>query len=148
MDPSSVPIATGAPARRAAQLAAPRLARELKTIAAMLRIYCRDHHGAAARGDADVCGNCASLQDYARQRLAGCTYGPEKPTCVNCQIHCYGRRQREDMRTVMRYAGPRMLWRHPVLALAHIVDGRRPAPPRPNADVAAKVVDPNAGPPD
>jgi hypothetical protein len=32
----------------------------------------------------------------------------------------------------MRYAGPRMLLRHPVLAVMHVVDGRRPAPPRPN----------------
>jgi hypothetical protein len=35
---------------------------------------------------------------------------------------------RERVRTVMRYAGPRMMWRHPFLALAHLVDGRRPAP--------------------
>jgi len=37
------------------------------------------------------------------------------------------------VRTVMRYAGPRMMWRHPFLALAHVVDGRRPAPELPNA---------------
>jgi hypothetical protein len=28
----------------------------------------------------------------------------------------------------MRYAGPRMIRRHPLLAIAHILDGRRPAP--------------------
>jgi len=43
------------------------------------------------------------------------------------------------MREVMRYAGPRMLWRHPWLALAHLlVDGRRPAPPKPRGAQAAK----------
>jgi hypothetical protein len=131
MNPSSIPPGSSGSERRAAQLETPRIRRELKTIAAMLRIYCRDHHGAAARSEAGVCAACAGLQDYARQRLAACTYGPEKPTCVNCPIHCYGRHQREEMRVVMRYAGPRMIWRHPVLALAHIVDGRRPAPPRP-----------------
>jgi hypothetical protein len=131
MDPTSnAPRSTGS-ARRAAQLETARIKRELKTIAAMLRIYCRDHHGAVARSDAGVCAECAGLHEYARQRLAACTYGSEKPTCVNCPIHCYGRQQREAMRIVMRYAGPRMIWRHPVLALAHIVDGRRPAPPRP-----------------
>jgi hypothetical protein len=31
----------------------------------------------------------------------------------------------------MRYAGPRMLLRHPVLALRHVADGKRPAPPKP-----------------
>lgn len=99
----------------------------------MLRIYCAHHHGVAESGEAGLCQECTGLQDYARKRLAGCPYGAEKPTCVNCPIHCYGQRQREAMRVVMRYAGPRMLWRHPVLAIAHLIDGRRPAPPRPSA---------------
>jgi hypothetical protein len=34
---------------------------------------------------------------------------------------------------MMRYAGPRMMWRHPVLAIAHVLDGKRPAPPKPRA---------------
>ena len=32
---------------------------------------------------------------------------------------------REFAREVMRYAGPRMMTRHPYLALMHLVDGRR-----------------------
>jgi hypothetical protein len=51
------------------------------------------------------------------------------------------------MRTVMRYAGPRMLWRHPLLAVAHLIDGRRPAPPRPNSQAAAQGQDPASAPP-
>jgi hypothetical protein len=41
---------------------------------------------------------------------------------------------RERVAEVMRFAGPRMVWRHPLLALAHLRDGRRPAPdlPAPN----------------
>jgi hypothetical protein len=35
---------------------------------------------------------------------------------------------RERVRGIMRWTGPRMLWRHPVLAIVHMVDGRRPAP--------------------
>ena len=148
MDSSSNPSESAGSARRAARLATPRLARELKTIAAMLRIYCGDHHAEAARGDAPLCADCADLQDYARKRLAGCPYGPDKPTCVNCQIHCYGPHPREAMRLVMRHAGPRMLWRHPVLALAHLVDGRRPAPPKPRGRAAAQSQqDPAAAPP-
>lgn len=119
-------------AEREARLAAPHLHREQATIAAMLRIYCRGHHPASARGAAGLCAECASLLAYARKRLALCTYGPEKPTCANCPIHCYGRSQREAIRGVMRYAGPRMLWRHPWLAIRHLIDGRRPAPPRPS----------------
>ena len=126
---------------RLARLSAPRLARELKTIRAMLRIACRDRHG-TARG---LCADCAALADYAAKRLALCPYGADKPTCVNCRIHCYGPRQREQVRDTMRYAGPRMMLRHPYLAVMHVVDGRRPAPPTPNEALAATAAAP-AGP--
>ncbi len=116
---------------RRARLLQPRLARELKTIRARLRIYCRDHH----RGD-DLCAECAALHAYAEKRLAGCPYGETKPTCANCQIHCYGPTQREQVREMMRHAGPRMMLRHPYLALMHIVDGKRPAPPKPRGRAA------------
>jgi len=100
-----------------------RLNRERRTIAAMVAIYCRDHHH--ARG---LCENCAALEAYARQRIDRCVYGSEKPTCFNCPVHCYKRDMREAVREVMRYAGPRMLRRHPILAIRHILDGRRAAP--------------------
>ena len=124
-------------ARRAERLASRRLQRELATIAAMLRIYCHDHHHSVERGADRLCGDCHELLDYAQKRLAGCPYGPQKPTCTNCRIHCYGPMQREKTRVMMRYAGPRMMWRHPLLAIAHLIDGRRPAPPKPRAAVGA-----------
>jgi hypothetical protein len=100
-----------------------RLRRERRTIAAMIAIHCRDHHRTAG-----LCEGCAALEAYASERLDRCVYGPEKPTCVNCPIHCYKREKREAVREVMRYAGPRMLLRHPLLATWHVLDGRRPAP--------------------
>lgn len=122
----TIPGMTNAEDRRA-RLLKPRLARELKTIRAMLQIYCRDHHGGAA-----LCEECANLAAYAEKRLAGCPYGEDKPTCANCQIHCYGPAQREQVRVMMRYAGPRMTLRHPYLALMHVmVDSKRKAPPKP-----------------
>ena len=117
---------------RRARLLQPRLARELKTIRAMLRIYCRDHHGGSA-----LCVECEQLAAYAEKRLAGCPYGEDKPTCANCQIHCYGPAQREQVRVMMRYAGPRMMLRHPYLALLHIADGKRAAPPKPRGRAAS-----------
>jgi hypothetical protein len=102
-----------------------RLAREQHTIEAMIAMYCHDHHAVAG---GDVCPACAALMDYARVRLDTCRYGTEKPTCATCPTHCYKPVMRERVREVMRYSGPRMLKRHPVLAVAHLVDGRRPAP--------------------
>src|ERR1039458_3211253 len=91
-----------------------RRAREFKTIAAMLRMYCRTHHGSK---DASLCDDCVELHDYARRRLERCLFGEAKPTCTHCTVHCYKAVMRERVRQVMRWAGPRMLWRHPVLAV-------------------------------
>lgn len=103
-----------------------RLAREEKTIAAMIALYCRDHHATAAADTGDaLCEECAELLAYARLRLEKCRYGAEKPTCANCETHCYKPAMRERVREVMRYSGPRMLRRHPVLAVAHLADGRK-----------------------
>lgn len=104
-----------------------RLDRESRTIRAMLRVYCKGVHGSAA----GLCGSCAELGRYADLRLTRCPYREAKPTCVKCPIHCYRVDRRQEMRIVMRYAGPRMLLRHPVLALRHQVDGLYAASPRP-----------------
>jgi len=104
--------------------ASKRLAQEWNTMAAMVRCYCHGCHDAAA----ELCPECRGLLDYATLRLDRCRYGAEKPTCANCPVHCYQRDRREQMRAVMRYAGPRMLWRHPVLSFRHWLDGFRKAP--------------------
>jgi hypothetical protein len=124
-----------------------RLAREWKTMSAMVRIYCRDHHqergrpareflrrldffathGRDARATT-LCMECRQFLDYAGVRLKRCRFGGEKPTCANCPVHCYQRDRREQARVVMRYAGPRMMWEHPVMSLRHWLDGFRQAP--------------------
>jgi hypothetical protein len=103
-----------------------RFARERKTVRAMIEMYCADHHG----GD-ELCRECAELADYADRRLDLCPYGPDKPTCTSCPIHCYRPEPRERMREVMRYAGPRMFRKHPYLAVMHLIAERRPVPPLP-----------------
>lgn len=93
-----------------------RLSREWRTVCAMVGIYCRSHHGEA------LCLECRELLTYARVRLDRCVFGPDKPTCAKCPVHCYQRDRREQMRQVMRFAGPRMLWEHPWLSLGHLLD--------------------------
>lgn len=96
--------------------------RELKTLRAMMRMYCRRHHGQP------LCMECSALARYAERRLERCVFGDAKPTCANCTVHCYKADMREKARAMMRWSGPRMLLRHPYLALMHVIDGRRPAP--------------------
>jgi hypothetical protein len=101
-----------------------RLRREWRTMQAMVDIYCAGqghaHAPAAAR-----CVECQGFLDYAGRRLEKCPYGPAKPTCAKCPIHCYKPQPRERAREIMRYAGPRMMLRHPWLSLTHVADKLR-----------------------
>ncbi len=101
-----------------------RMVREKRTVEAMIGLYCRGQHGAAH----DLCAECAVLADYARLRLQKCPFQAGKTTCARCPVHCYRPEKRQQIRAVMRYAGPRMLLRHPVLALLHLLDGLRKSP--------------------
>jgi hypothetical protein len=105
----------------------PRLSRELATIRAMVRIHCRDKHAMPI----GLCSECQALMDYATRRVDRCVFGENKPTCANCKVHCYSADMRERVRVVMRYAGPKMLWRHPILLMAHLIDGHREVPDLP-----------------
>ena len=104
-----------------------RRARELRTIVAMLRLYCRAHHAPVDAADG-LCGDCRTLRDYAEKRLKSCPFGDAKPTCAKCLVHCYSAERREQVRVVMRWAGPRMLRFHPILGIRHLLDGHRPTP--------------------
>jgi len=99
-----------------------RLKREHATLVCMARIYCADHH---EPGETGLCEQCAKLMRYSARRLAKCPYGQAKPTCANCPIHCYKKKQRAEVRAIMRYAGPRMPLRHPLRALRHSLDKLR-----------------------
>ena len=82
-----------------------RRARELTIIEAMVRMYCRGH---AHPGRAPLCADCAELFEYATRRLERCVFGDAKPTCANCTVHCYSAEKREQIRVVMKWAGPSM----------------------------------------
>jgi hypothetical protein len=99
-----------------------RLARERLTMARMIGIYCSDHHDSSGNL---LCATCQEFLDYAEVRLQKCPYGEDKPTCVNCPVHCYKPARKAQAKEIMRYAGPRMLFRHPLLAITHQLDGLR-----------------------
>ncbi len=99
----------------------PRIAREKRTIQAMVAIYCRAHHGTTG----ELCDDCREVLDYAFCRADRCPFGAKKPACAGCPIHCYKPAIRAKAQSIMRYAGPRMPLRHPILALLHWLDALR-----------------------
>jgi len=111
----------------------PRIARESKTVRVMISLYCRSHHQ-----NNKLCPECTELADYALERLSRCPFQERKTICTKCPAHCYMPLMREKIRTVMRYAGPRMTYRHPILALFHFIDGRRQEPINPQSKTAGQ----------
>ena len=92
-----------------------RIEQETRTVERMIRLWCR-----CKEGNARLCPECTALWYYARQRLSRCPFGERKPTCRLCAVHCYGPDMKERMRRVMRYSGPRMLFRYPMDVLVHL----------------------------
>ena len=87
----------------------------MRTIEAMIRIYCRNHHRQ------DVCKECGTVLTYSFARIEKCIYGPEKPACNKCTVHCYSPTMKEKVKEIMRFSGPKMIYHHPVMALAHFI---------------------------
>jgi len=105
-----------------------KLEKEKKTLSVMLKIYCRNNHNSSGK---KLCPDCQHLRKYAEEQLQKCPFGPTKGPCSQCEIHCYKPEMRKRIRDVMRYSGPRMLGRHPVLALSHLIKERKHKP-KPN----------------
>lgn len=107
-------------------MAGKRIQREIKTIEKMILIYEKSHPATI-----DFPDQYQQLYKYAINRLEKCYYGENKPACKQCPIHCYQPKMREQMKVVMRWSGPKMLLRHPILAIRHLLDDRRPLPELP-----------------
>lgn len=90
---------------------------EVETIYTMISIYCKNNHHTK-----ELCSECDELFEYAKQRIDRCPKKETKTFCSSCSIHCYKPDMRQKIKTVMKYAGPRMLYKNPVLALAHVVN--------------------------
>ena len=104
----------------------PRIKREAKAVTAMIDMYCHKHHSAD-----ELCQECSALLEYAHRCLEKCPFQEGKTTCIKCPVHCYKPVMRERIREVMRYSGPRMMYRHPIVAILHLIDNQRKEPVSP-----------------
>ena len=98
-----------------------RIAREKICVEKMIMIYCNAKH----RKGKVKCEDCQALLDYACKRLDCCKFGERKPVCLHCPIHCYTQNMRTKIKEVMQFSGPRMLFKHPKLAVLHLLDSCR-----------------------
>jgi hypothetical protein len=96
--------------------------REITTVNTMIEIYCRDNHRDQTE---HPCPECRELMAYAERHTRACPRGESKGDCGSCTIHCYKPEMRERIRAAMRYAGPRMSLKHPVLTAYHLSSKRK-----------------------
>jgi len=95
---------------------------EKKIVNLMIQLYCNGNHG-TTRGM--LCDCCKELTAYATARTDHCPHMATKTFCSNCKTHCYRPIMREEIRKVMRWAGPRMVFVHPVLAIRHVIETKK-----------------------
>ena len=91
-----------------------RLDKEQEVCFLMIDLYCKKNH------QGPDCPQCLSLKNYVAERLARCPYGNTKDFCSTCTTHCYRPDMKEQICTVMRFSGPRMLLHHPLVAFQHL----------------------------
>ncbi|MDR3036940.1 MAG: nitrous oxide-stimulated promoter family protein [Coriobacteriales bacterium] len=102
---------------------AQRLADEQRVIEYMISLHCR---GAKhTRDGARLCPRCEELARYTRERNEQCPFMETRSFCQYCKVHCYRPEMRERISGVMRYAGPRMIFHKPLLAIKHLLEARR-----------------------
>ena len=89
---------------------------ELKTVTEMIGIYCRDIH---KTDGLTLCPECQELLDYVEKRVAACPRMDEKTFCSACKTHCFAPNRRDRIKIIMRYSGPKMMFRSPMMAIKH-----------------------------
>ena len=97
-----------------------RTEREIETVRRMISIHCRHNH---RKGK--LCQDCSKLFEYAEKRAKKCRFGEDKPACADCKVHCYRMEMRTQIREVMRFSGPRMVYSHPMDVIQHMMDKKR-----------------------
>ncbi|MFX1482131.1 MAG: nitrous oxide-stimulated promoter family protein [Promethearchaeota archaeon] len=101
--------------------AGPKIQKEKATVERMIHLYCEKKHDSSSN---QLCADCQRLLQYSHQRLDYCQYGEEKPTCRKCPVHCYRPTMRDEIRSVMRFSGPRLIFRAPIEWIKHKIHDR------------------------
>ncbi len=90
---------------------------EKRTVSAMITLYCNSNHNSSNFN----CDQCHSLIKYAHERLENCKFGCNKPSCKKCKVHCFKPEMQEKIKKVMRFSGPKMIYRYPLLSLKNLI---------------------------
>jgi len=91
--------------------------KEKNIVELMIKVYCCRKHD----DPGILCSDCQELMGYSFERIDKCPFMEKKKFCSTCETHCYSSEMRDKIRLVMRYSGPRILFRHPIMATRHLL---------------------------
>lgn len=95
--------------------------KEKKVVSLMIKLYCKKKH----KHKKDLCDKCQELNKYAITRIDKCPFMEHKTFCSNCKVHCYTPEMRKQIKEVMRFSGPRMIFYHPIMAINHVITSKK-----------------------
>lgn len=87
-------------------------AEEKQLISLMIKVYQKSQ-----KADEKL---CEELEEYAHYRLDKCPFMANKTFCSACKVHCFKADKRAQIKKVMKAAGPRMLFYHPLVVFKHL----------------------------
>lgn len=94
--------------------------REKELLNEMIKLYCKKNHHSN-----ELCPCCKEVFNYACNAINRCPFMATKTFCSSCKSHCYKPEMRQKIRQIMRFSGCRMLFRHPIILIRHILDNRK-----------------------
>ena len=81
--------------------------------------YCKGNHAGRAKDAAGMCPECRGAIEQTLARAEACPHGHEG-TCQDCATPCQRGEAQQRIKAIMRYAAPRMMFRHPLMALGYL----------------------------
>ncbi|WP_455520983.1 nitrous oxide-stimulated promoter family protein [Parvimonas micra] len=90
--------------------------REKKVISEMVKLYCRKNHKKR-----ELCDECKEVLNYSLKRIDNCQCVETKLFCSSCKFSLYSPRDKEKVKQIMKFSGPRILFHHPLLVISHML---------------------------
>jgi len=85
--------------------------KDIRVLEKFIQVYCETKHKTREKvDDRGLCAECRDTLNYAIHRREICPLDP-KPTCKNCEIHCYEPGHRQRIKDIMRHSGMHMIMR-------------------------------------
>lgn len=91
--------------------------KDIKVLEEFIQVFCDTKHRDRVK-TSNICYECRETLTYATHRREICPLDP-KPSCKNCEIHCYEPELRQRIREIMRHSGMHMIVRGRLDLLLH-----------------------------